>query len=179
MVAPALTTGVHVEPLAHNVLRTAQRTGASGGQDLTVFCQEYDDRTLVLVTQLEKVGYLVRHPTHTLMQVQALVNPGEQTAEFLQSHHRDAMVSPTVTLVPLFGAPPSGLADLYALYATQIAARICADLYTPESMLGSIKPVVVGLALRRTSMDDEMLDMDAEQAKLATVLSLLAQCRVW
>ncbi|KAI3620741.1 hypothetical protein CBS9595_002708 [Malassezia furfur] len=169
MVAPALTTGVHVEPLAHNVLRTAQHTGASGGQDLTVFCQEYDDRTLVLVTQLEKVGYLV----------QALVNPGEQTAEFLQSHHRDAMVSPTVTLVPLFGAPPSGLADLYALYATQIAARICADLYTPESMLGSIKPVVVGLALRRTSMDDEMLDMDAEQAKLATVLSLLAQCRVW
>ncbi|WFC94835.1 hypothetical protein MBRA1_001472 [Malassezia brasiliensis] len=169
MVAPPLSSGVHVEPLAHNVLRTAKRTEVSGGKDITVFCQEYEDRTLVLVTQLEKVGYLV----------QALVNPGEQTAEFLQSHHRDAMVSPTVTLVPLFGAPPSGLEDLYALYATQIAARICADLYTPESMLGSIKPVVVGLALRRTLTDGEMLDMDAEQAKLATVLSLLAQCRVW
>lgn len=114
-----------------------------------------------------------------LTQVQALVNPGEQTAEFLQSKHRDAMVVPTVTLVPLFGTPPSGLADLYALYATQIAARICADLHTAESMLGSIKPVVVGLALRRTSTDDEMLDMEAEQAKLATVLSLLAQSHVW
>lgn len=60
MIPPAPSAGVHVEPLAHNVLRTAQSTGTSGGQDLTVFCQEYDDRTLVLVTQLEKVGYLVR-----------------------------------------------------------------------------------------------------------------------
>lgn len=87
--------------------------------------------------------------------------------------------TPTVSLVPLFGTPPIEYTDLYALYATQIAARICADLYTPETMLGPMKPVVVGLALRRGPASDDELDLVSERARLEAILSLLKQSRVW
>lgn len=86
---------------------------------------------------------------------------------------------PTVSLVPLFGTPPSELSDVYALYATQIAAHICADLYTAETMLGPMKPVVVGLALRRGAGGEDGLDLDAERARLDAVLSLIDRSRVW
>lgn len=114
---------------------------------------------------------------HALTQVQAQVNPGEQTAEFLNNKGRqDTIRVPTVSLVPLFGTPPNEMGDLYALYATQIAAKICADLYTADTMMGPMKPVVVGLALSPAT-DNE--DLAKEKNRLDTVLALVEKSRVW
>lgn len=62
--SPLATAGVHVEKLAQPVLRTTQNSVQLNGAEITVMCQEYMDRTLVLVTQQDKVGYLVRGDTY-------------------------------------------------------------------------------------------------------------------
>ncbi|WFD42908.1 hypothetical protein MPSI1_001559 [Malassezia psittaci] len=173
MSLPLLGSNVQVEALPSNVIATKVHTENIADTNVTIMSQEYVDRTLVLVTEVDKIGYLV----------QAQVEPGEHTAEFLQNKNRDSITIPTVTLVPLFGTPPAQYTDLYALYATQIAAAICADLYSADNILGNMKPVIVGLALRQnpSSQDTPESDLDfvQERTKLERVLSALSHTRVW
>jgi len=59
--APALEHQVRVEPLGDvQAIETHSVSQSVAGAPLEVVRQEFADRTLVLVTQLGKVGYLVR-----------------------------------------------------------------------------------------------------------------------
>ncbi|PKI83087.1 hypothetical protein MVES1_003270 [Malassezia vespertilionis] len=157
---------VSVEPLAQDVLATVSETETVHGSVLSVLCQEYSDRTLVLVTQLGKIGYLV----------QVQVYPARQDAQHMEQDTQPAMQFPVTSTVPLFGAPPRGMEDLYALYATRIAAWIYASQHTPEMSVRDVKPVVVGLALPRVGKDD---DLDTERVRMEAVQRLVNKCRVW
>ncbi|WFC98818.1 hypothetical protein MYAM1_001551 [Malassezia yamatoensis] len=173
MSLPPVGSSVQVEALPSNVIATKVHTEPIADGNVTIMSQEYLDRTLVLVTEVDKIGYLV----------QAQVEPGEHTVEFLQNKRPDSILIPTVTLVPLFGTPPTQYTDLYALYATQIAAAICADLYSTDNLLGNMKPVIVGLALRQSPSSQDSPESDLnfaqERTKLDRVLSALSHTRVW
>ena len=185
MSSTSLSEAVKVTQIAQDLIPTRTGKRFVDNAEVEVVCQEFTDRTFVGVTQFGKVGYMVRGIFPTNVQVQAQVQYGQQTAEFLDQVMRsslsDSLSAPTVTLVPLFGVTPPELVDLYAFYATQIAARICADLHAGSSVPMSQtfnKPVVVGLALKRPVAGDEV-DLGAERSRLDAVLALLTECRVW
>ena len=92
------------------------------------------------------------------MQVQARVQTGQHgdaLDDAMPNGDATAAVpdlSASVIQTPLFGTPPAGQHDVYSFYVSQIAARIAAQ--------GTNKPVVVGLALKRTPGEqDAELDL--------------------
>lgn len=78
-------------------------------------------------------------------------------------------LSASVVQTPLFGTPPADQHDVYSFYVAQIAARVAVQ--------GTNKPVVVGLALKRTPGEqDAELDMSAERERFQATMALLEQC---
>ena len=59
MSLPPLGSNVQVEALQSNVIATRAHTERMGDTSVTIMSQEYVDRTLVLVTEMDKIGYLV------------------------------------------------------------------------------------------------------------------------
>lgn len=85
-----------------------------------------------------------------------------------------------VELVPLFGAPPVGMEDLYALYAKHLALRVSKDVREPNTASpNDMKPMVFALALDRITWASEELNFDSERNRLNQVWLMLQQCRVW
>ncbi|WFD32410.1 hypothetical protein MSPP1_003456 [Malassezia sp. CBS 17886] len=98
-------------------------------------------------------------------QVQAQVQTGTTAAMFADAH-----IDPTVALVPLFGTPPAELADVYALYATQMATKIARDVQGDAGGGPAVlKPVVVGLAFRR---EGSTADLETERGRMDRVMRL-------
>ena len=96
------------------------------GTPTEVVLQWFADRVVVLVTQLGKVGCLVRlNPTRVFFsnpcKMQATMPP---TAPLLPPLNDDTLPEPPISiqLTPLFGQPPTEhLHTLHALYASQIS----------------------------------------------------------
>lgn len=173
---------VHVQELEGTQIIPTKSTTAhldSGGV-LTVLCQVYSDRIVVSVSQREKLGYVVCINTLTI-KVQAQVQSSLQSNE-------DAELSipplPNVLLVPLFGAPPYQMQDLYAFYATQIAVHVSQTSHLSNGKIPSMagqapKPLVIALALDPLSTDEEELDMVQERRRLNKIVTMIHSCKIW
>lgn len=70
-------------------------------------------------------------------------------------------VPPSIALTPLIGQPPSGLETLYNLYASQVATLLWVD----EGPNGPRKPVVVGVALKRSTPPKAIDPAEEEEDK--------------
>lgn len=87
--------------------------------------------------------------------------------------------------MPLFGAPPDPLQDLYAFYATQIAIHVSHTSHLSDGGIPSVaeegpKTLVIALALDPLSTtDDEGLDMVQERQRLDKIVSMIQSCKVW
>ncbi|KAG9016603.1 hypothetical protein FRB90_002842 [Tulasnella sp. 427] len=139
----------HLGLLKHSgrkISRAMQVARSIGGTHTEVLIQSYGDRILVLVTQLGKVGCLIQASIPAATPLPPPLAPPAL-----------APIPPGITLVPLFGQPPSGMQTVYNLYASQIAAI----LWAYEGGDGSTRrPVVVGLALKKTGSGSESVVVD-------------------
>lgn len=125
-----------------------------------VVIQTFSDRVLVLVTQLGKVGSLVRYLVgesdhlNNETQIQAvmpatapLLRPPQPPAR--QDAYDLPTPNPSIQLTPLFGTPPPSASSpermltLQNLYAAQIATLVWAAEAESEA-----KAVVIGVALK-------------------------------
>lgn len=132
------------------------------GIETEVAILNYSDRVLVLVTQLGKVGNMVRCgsyyfsacylTTYDYVQIQASI---PATVPLLPSKSTEdgyplIEPSPAIELTSLFGSAPSHhIATLHSLYASHIATL----LWTMASQRGDggdRRNIVVGLALKRS-----------------------------
>lgn len=115
----------------------------------------YADRVLVLITQLGKVGCLVRLPYYPLYkillisfypQIQASMPPSIPLLPPLSGPDNLPPPPPSIALTPLLGSAPTPyLHILINLYVSQIATLI----WTMDP-LGDRKPVIVGVALKKS-----------------------------
>ncbi|KAH8120278.1 hypothetical protein DFH11DRAFT_48603 [Phellopilus nigrolimitatus] len=114
------------------------------GVQTEVVILHYADRVLVLVTQMGKVGNLI----------QASIPPTAPLLPLLPATDDVPLVEPppSIELTPLLGSAPSQyLATLHSLYASHISTLLWT--LTAEDG-GERRSVVVGLALKRTHVDD-------------------------
>ena len=85
-----------------------------------------------------------------------------------------------VELVPVFGAPPVGMEDLYALYAKHLALGVSMDVRESNTASpNDMRSMVFALALDRITPANEELNFDSERNRLNQVRLMLQQCRVW
>lgn len=177
-------------------IRTRSSARLIQGSHTEVVCQSYSDRVLVLVTQLGKVGCLVR----PLLTSGSTTDPDRAPEEQIQGtfpsnaplpppilapaspeHDLPSLPPPPPSLVlqPLLGSPPE---DVYDAYAAQIATIVGFGMGTASSSEPEVeeeeepvevarRPVVVGLALNRSGGD--------ERRRFGTVMSMVMDCRVW
>ncbi|KAJ7581321.1 hypothetical protein C8J56DRAFT_262383 [Mycena floridula] len=116
-----------------------------------VLIQSYQDRLLVLVTQLGKVGNLIQVslPATTPLEPQDNNDPAALPTP-----------SPAIQLTPLLGNGPSEhLQTLHSLYASQIATII----WTTEAEMDlafSRRSVIVGIALRKATSNEGLSDLE-------------------
>ncbi|EPQ31671.1 uncharacterized protein PFL1_01004 [Pseudozyma flocculosa PF-1] len=165
------------------------------GHTTEILAQAFQDRILILITQVGKVGCLIQSqtPTSLFQSSSHLDDPSDADA--------DADTAPTLpppssstTLSHLFGTPPHGYATLYDLYVSQVAAIVAADLAKSYQDSAGQRPVVVGLGLkvlpRQSGTDggdddddggDEMAVMlgEAERKRFLEIMMRVAGCRVW
>lgn len=116
--------------------------------------------------------------------VQAHVQlPFAQAQSYSAVSQANEQREPTVSFTSLFGMPPIGMEDIYALYAKQLALFIYAlsnhSKTTDAEIYDTCKPMVIALALDQISADDNEIDFAAERDRLAQIQSMLQQCRVW
>ncbi|KAF7778668.1 hypothetical protein Agabi119p4_3013 [Agaricus bisporus var. burnettii] len=124
-----------------------------------VVVQRYSDRTLVLVTQLGKIGNLIQAsipPTTGLPPLTDQLPPP----------------LPAIHLTPLLGSASSEhVQTLHSLYVSQIATLVW--VYDASSAVDTgRKAVVVGLALKKLSDGDEGLTED-EKLVFREVMNLV------
>ncbi|KAF5377045.1 hypothetical protein D9757_007707 [Collybiopsis confluens] len=134
-----------------------------------VSVQHYADSTLVIVTQVGKVGNLVWLIDKSAGAVTpAVPDPSEPNVQSLPPPPI------AVQLVPLLGAAPSDhIQTLHNLYASQIATLVW--LANSESPLQvARKKVVVGIALRRSGKSDSDLS-DTERTTFHGVMAALQE----
>jgi hypothetical protein len=141
-------------------LQVGQALSYIDGYETRSICQVYADRTLLIVSQLGKVGYLTQvifenKPTASVSSyvdvgLRSDVNGGSSHSTEPGSPHRHAEGS---TPKVLLGSQPSGERALYGLYASQIAA---AALDSGGDFSGAqfrhpydANPAIVGLSLGR------------------------------
>lgn len=151
------------------------------GTDTDVIIQRYNDRTMVLVTQLGKVGNLVPSfhiHTHILSltnfaeKIQASIPPTTSLPPPPTLPEQLPPPLPAIQLTPLLGSASSEhLQTLHSLYASQIATLAWA--YEPPSTadLGR-KSVVVGLALKKVESGDDGLSED-EKTTFRGIMALV------
>ena len=166
---------VEVIELGKQIIATKSCTQPTQhGNDLTVLCQDYVDRTFVSVSQKDKVGYVVQ--AHVQL-------PYAHAQSYGLPFQSESQREPTVSFVPLFGMPPIGMEDIYALYAKQLALFIYAHSHHPNSTTAGIqdtrKPMVIAIALDRVPSDDGDIDFAAERARLHQIQGMLQECQVW
>lgn len=179
---------------------TAQRVRLIHSIQTDLMIQSFNDRILVILTQLGRIGCMVspgspvvlfasRVDFSFLSQIQVSPPPSTLPAA-LPSHsssfNSSALSSlppphPSSTLSPLFGVPPSPhVSALHDLYASQIAA-ILFEKMTRETQGMEVKPVVLGIGLKR-SQDTEKEDEEEsgisvdERETFSQVMEMVKEC---
>ncbi|KAI5475222.1 hypothetical protein MNV49_001733 [Pseudohyphozyma bogoriensis] len=85
---------------------------------------------------------------------------------------------PSTTLTPLFGVPPNAHARvLHDLYALQVGAIVFAG--GMGSLEGVEKPVVLGIALKGASGDEDGGVSEEDRKCFGEVMEMVSECRVW
>ncbi|KAF5357756.1 hypothetical protein D9756_001503 [Leucocoprinus leucothites] len=132
------------------------------GIDTDVIVQRFSDRTLILVTQLGKVGNLIQ----ASIPATAVLPPPPLVPEQLPPP------PPAIQLTNLLGTAPSEhMQTLHSLYASQIATLMW--ISEPESALGlGKKAVVVGLALKKQAVEEEGLG-ESEKVTFRGIMGLV------
>lgn len=156
------------------------------GVQTEVVLQPYADRILILITQLGKVGNLVRWRkpqapktnTNLCTKIQASI---PQTAPLLLQPSPDEQEPstsalppppPSIQLTPLLGsAPTDHLRTLYALYASQVATIIWIA-EAGGSMGEGRRSVILGLALKKSGGEDQGLS-EAERETFHQVMGMV------
>ncbi|KAF6765273.1 hypothetical protein DFP72DRAFT_870594, partial [Ephemerocybe angulata] len=109
-----------------------------------IVLQSFADRTLILVTQIGKVGNLIQAslPSTTPLSTE----PSDTATEITLPEP-----SPAIQLTPLLGSAPSDhYQTLYSLYTSQIATIVW-ESPAHDTFDGSRKSIVVGLALKKAA----------------------------
>ncbi|KAF8636701.1 hypothetical protein AX17_003505 [Amanita inopinata Kibby_2008] len=142
------------------LLTTRQTTSELEGTSTTVIVQPFADRTLVLVTQLGKVGTLIQASLPSTTPLESTANPLPTPSAAIQ-------------LTTLLGSAPSDhMTTLNSLYASQIATIIW--LHESNGALEAPRrSIVVGLALRPLRGIDDMDITESERATFYGVMDML------
>ncbi|GAA5971798.1 hypothetical protein JCM11641_001517 [Rhodosporidiobolus odoratus] len=173
-------------PQLPSAIPTAQRARLINGVHTDVMLQNFADRIFVVVTQLGRIGCMIQisPPPPTLPSALPLAAAPSENPSILSSL---PLPHPSTLLTPLFGVPPSPhISSLHDLYASQIGAIVfqrfsaasAADAGAGMLTLGA-KPVVLGIALRRSSSaeeDDEGGVTEEERGTFAEVMEMVLEC---
>lgn len=153
------------------------------GVHLEVLTQRFTDRVLVLITQVNKVGFLyqVSAPLHS--QQASLSRAKASTLPELQDLAL-APANPSFVILNLLGASPDEHTEmLHHLYATQVASIV---LHSSQSSAKGDRwtgnQVIVGLALKRDRTAEEVESepiTSSERSTFAAAMRLVLECSVW
>ncbi|GAA6004669.1 hypothetical protein JCM11491_002187 [Sporobolomyces phaffii] len=160
---------------------TAQRVRVVDSIQTDLLIQSFHDRILVILTQLGRIGCLLQvlPPPPTLPA--AVSRPSDDaTASSLPPPH------PSLVLSPLFGVPPSPhVSALHDLYASQIASNLF-DKMSRDTHGLEVKPVVIGIGLKRTRDEPDGTDgngdddasgiSDRERDTFMQVMEMVNEC---
>jgi len=149
---------------------TRQLSRELQGNTTEIVIQTFADRILVLVTQLGKVGNLIQATLpDTIPLGPAIQDPAQPNIQALPEPPA------AIQLTPLLGnAPSEHLQTLHCLYASQIATLLwTAGSSNPLEV--SRKPVIVGIALRKSESNDDGGLTESERSVFAGVMSMLQQ----
>ncbi|KZT70142.1 hypothetical protein DAEQUDRAFT_709031 [Daedalea quercina L-15889] len=136
-----------------------------------VLLQAFADRILVLVTQLGKVGTLIQAtiPATTALDPAPPPDPAEPNVLPLPQP------PPAIQLTPLLGSAPSEhMQTLHSLYAAQIATVIWTE-EVQEFMEAERRPIVVGLALRKSTETGGLSLTDQERKVFHGVMEMVRE----
>lgn len=146
------------------------------GVQTELIIQTFADRILLLITQVGKVGNLVRrhrilvgHPLTRVSQIQASIPPTapllpastlnsntdteERSDAASEPNHSLPSPPPSIQLTPLLGSGSTeDIRTLHSLYTSQTATLVWLSV---EKHGGERKPVVVGIALKKADVWDE------------------------
>ncbi|KAH9935020.1 uncharacterized protein B0H18DRAFT_979432 [Fomitopsis serialis] len=129
------------------MLPSSQIARELDGAHTDVLLQAFADRILVLITQIGKVGTLIQAtiPATTALDPAPPPDPSEPNVIPLPPP------PPAIQLTPLLGSAPSEhMQTLHSLYTSQVATVIWTE-EVQEFMEAERRPIVVGLALRKSS----------------------------
>ncbi|KAJ7235442.1 hypothetical protein B0H12DRAFT_146123 [Mycena haematopus] len=148
---------------------TRQLSREIHGNITELVIQTFADRILVLVTQLGKVGNLIQATIPDTIPLLAAIQDSSQA-------NAPALPEPpaAIQLTPLLGhAPSDHLQTLHCLYASQIATLLwTAGLSNPLEV--SRKPVIVGIALRKSDSTDDH-DLTGNERSVFTGVMAMVQ----
>ncbi|KAJ7343409.1 hypothetical protein B0H14DRAFT_2660787 [Mycena olivaceomarginata] len=140
------------------------------GNTTEILIQTFADRILVLVTQLGKVGNLIQATIpDTIPLLPAIQDPDQPNIQALPEPPAG------ILLTPLLGnAPSEHLQTLHCLYASQIATLLwTAGASNPLEV--SRRPVVVGIALRKSNSPDDGSLSEDERSVFTGVMSMVQE----
>ncbi|KAF8212154.1 hypothetical protein K438DRAFT_1915897 [Mycena galopus ATCC 62051] len=149
---------------------TRQLSRELHGNTTEIVIQTFADRILVLVTQLGKVGNLIQATIpETIPLLPAIQDPVQPNVQALPEPPA------AIQLTPLLGnAPSEHIQTLHCLYASQIATLIwTAGSSNPLEV--SRKPVVVGIALRKSDGTDGEGLTGNERSVFVGVMSMVQE----
>ncbi|GAA5841345.1 hypothetical protein JCM9279_000621 [Rhodotorula babjevae] len=173
-------------PQPPQAIPTAQRARKVNGNHTDVVLQVFQDRVLVIVTQLGRIGAMIQvtAPPSALTALQPPPPPPQPPSS--SSNPRRAprpAPHPSTLLTPLFGAAPSPhIASLHDLYALHVGAAVFTRLGAAGE--GAQRPVVLGIGLKRAKRDgaaagdddDDAGVSEAEKETFEQVLDMVAEC---
>ncbi|KAJ7774919.1 hypothetical protein B0H16DRAFT_1408037 [Mycena metata] len=141
------------------------------GNNTEIVIQTFADRILVLVTQLGKVGNLIQATIpETIPLFPAVQDPAQPNVQALPEPPAAA-----IQLTPLLGnAPSQHLQTLHSLYAAQIATILWTTGSTNPLQV-SRKPVIVGIALRKSEAQNDEGLTENERSVFVGVMSMVFQ----
>ena len=170
-----------------NMLMQKQTSKVINGVHTEVVLQPFADRVLILITQLGKVGNLVRGRklltaqtnTDSCVKIQASIPP---TAPLLAQPSPDTEEPnistlppppPSIQLTPLLGsAPTDHLRTLYTLYASQVATMIWVA-EASGAMDERRCSVILGLALKKSGGEEDQGLSEAERETFHQVMGMV------
>ncbi|GAA5889658.1 hypothetical protein JCM8208_001089 [Rhodotorula glutinis] len=174
-----------------HAIPTAQRARKVNGIHTDVVLQVFQDRVLVIVTQLGRIGAMIQvtAPPSALTALPPPPpppHPSSSSSSTTRTVPR-AAPHPSTLLTPLFGAAPSPhIASLHDLYALHVGAAVFARLGAAGE--GAQRPVVLGIGLKRAQKDgaarlgggddddDEAGVSEAEKETFEQVLDMVVEC---
>ncbi|GAA5974675.1 hypothetical protein JCM5350_001242 [Sporobolomyces pararoseus] len=130
---------------------TAQRVRSIHSIQTDLLIQSFNDRILVILTQLGRIGCLIQvlpPPSSLPAALPPRPSTNDSIVSSLPSPH------PSLILSPLFGVPPSPhVSALHDLYAAQISS-ILFEKMSIDTQGMQVKPVVLGIGLKRSQEEE-------------------------